>query len=185
MSSHALSSPLRLVILAWGNPSRGDDALGPTLAQRIREHIERHARDRCIEVVEDFQLQVEHALDLEDRDLALFIDASLACEAPFGFRRLEAQLGISETTHALAPEAVLYVYRQITGTPAPPSYLLSLRGERFELGEGLGEAAESHLEAALKFVRDLLEETRPARWHSIAEAGMRMDPLPYSFTNSR
>ena len=29
-----------LLVLAWGNPSRGDDALGPLLAERLLAHMQ-------------------------------------------------------------------------------------------------------------------------------------------------
>jgi len=48
-----------VLVLAVGNPSRGDDALGPLAAQRLAA-LELSG----VEVLTDFQLQVEHALDL-------------------------------------------------------------------------------------------------------------------------
>jgi hydrogenase maturation protease len=157
---------MRLVIFAWGNPSRGDDALGPAMAVRILDHVEHHSRQSCIEIVEDFQLQVEHALDLEGHDLALFIDASVSCVPPFTFTALEAERDIRHTSHAISPEAVLHVFRQIHGRPAPPSFLLSIRGECFELGEHLGESAKEHLEDAWTLVQELLRGVDGKAWAS-------------------
>ena len=61
---------LPLLLLTCGNPSRGDDALGPELARQF-ELSDRFAD--CLEVLIDFQLQVEHALDLVDRRLVIFL----------------------------------------------------------------------------------------------------------------
>ncbi len=61
---------MSVVVFAVGNPSRGDDALGPLLMA----WLEQQARPG-VQLVGDFQLQIEHALDLEGHPLALFIDA--------------------------------------------------------------------------------------------------------------
>ena len=66
---------LPVVVFAVGNPSRGDDALGPLLAERIE------AAFPDIVVISDFQLQIEHALDLVGAELILFIDACVGFEA--------------------------------------------------------------------------------------------------------
>ncbi|HOL37057.1 MAG TPA: hypothetical protein PLT38_04440, partial [Rubrivivax sp.] len=62
-----------LLVFAVGNPSRGDDALGPTLAHALRVEEEfadaAHAHAELLEVV---QLQIEDALALEGRSAVLF-----------------------------------------------------------------------------------------------------------------
>ncbi|OIQ71932.1 hypothetical protein GALL_464450 [mine drainage metagenome] len=71
----------------------------------------------------------------------------------------------SYTTHELSPGAVLQVFQQVEGAAPPPSsYILSVRGERFDLGEPLSPGAEAHLEAAWAFLQGLLEDPRPAAW---------------------
>ena len=67
-----------LLIFAYGNPSRGDDALGPLLLERLQALNLPH-----VETLTDFQLQVEHAYDLQGRERVLFIDASVSCTAPY------------------------------------------------------------------------------------------------------
>ena len=65
-------NPARIIILGCGNPSRGDDAMGPALLERVVRWICLHS-DKSVAAVEDFQFQVEHSLDLEGQDLALFV----------------------------------------------------------------------------------------------------------------
>ena len=157
-------SPLKLTIFACGNPSRGDDALGLEL---IRLIAEKYAHQENIQFIEDFQLQVEHALDLENCHLALFIDAHVSCPPPFVLTRLQAVQENSYTTHALHPATVLYVYQQICGRVPPPAFLLSLRGDRFELGEPLSQVAQEHLTTAFKLVNELLETINISRWEAL------------------
>jgi len=140
-----------ILIFGWGNPSRGDDALGPLLVERI---------DALglpgVECLTDFQLQVEHALDLENRSRILFVDASLEAPAPYRYSRLFAARDASFTTHAMTPEAVMQVYAELHDEAPPPCTLLAIRGERFELGEPVSPAAAAHLEVALRWTLEWL-----------------------------
>ena len=157
-----------LLVFGYGNPSRGDDALGPELLTRLEDERTRRPDWADIDLLTDFQLQVEHALDLEGRGLALFIDASVACAAPFAFSRLHPEKDTSYTSHALSPAAVLHVWQQVKGVPPPPSFLLTVRGYSFELGEPLSEAARANLEAAYRFAIRLCEDRRLAVWGPMA-----------------
>lgn len=63
-----------LLVLAVGNPSRGDDALGPMLLEALRaEGVEGNGQ---VELLGDFQLQIEHVIDLRGRRAVLFVDAA-------------------------------------------------------------------------------------------------------------
>lgn len=151
------------VLFGYGNPSRGDDALGPLLLARAEAWAEAHP-EAGLALVDDFQLQIEHAEDLRGRRLALFLDADASCPAPYRFRRVMPARDDSYTTHELSPESVLHVFGAITDELAPEAYVLSVRGERFELGEALSPAAEAHAEAAWELLRSLMENPRPERW---------------------
>jgi hydrogenase maturation protease len=150
---------LRLVVLGWGNDARGDDGLGPLLLQRVSQAAWPEVR-----AIEDFQLQIEHALDLDGADVALFLDAGDETPAPFTFSEIEPARVATPTTHALAPEAVLDVYARALGRPPPHAFMLCIRGERFELGEGLSPEAGERLEAAWGFVQDLMGERSIEGW---------------------
>jgi len=142
-----------LLVLAVGNPSRGDDALGPMLA----DLVERAALPG-VEVIVEFQLQVENALDLEGRERVIFVDAGAGTRAPFELREAKPAADFLHTSHALSPEAVLATYLRVKGEAPPASTILCVRGESFQLGEGLSEAAAVNLRAA---GQKLLELCRP------------------------
>jgi len=137
-----------LLILGWGNLSRGDDALGPLFVTTLREQLP-EALHGQVEFLDDYQLQIEHALDLVGRQRVLLIDASLSCNAPFDVTELKPVQDASFTTHALSPQALLQVYQDLQGAPPPPCTLLAIRGEAFELGAPLSPAAQAHLTSAL------------------------------------
>ena len=153
-----------VVIFAIGNPSRGDDAIGPLLMECLRDWLPGQAEGARFELVEDFQLQVEHALDLEGRSLALFIDAGSGTPAPFHFAPLQAAADFTHTSHALGPETVLHVYQKLQGCPPPPAFVLCVRGEAFTLGEPLSAAAQAHLEVAWQKLQALCQAPSAAAW---------------------
>ena len=158
---------MRLVVFGWGNDARGDDGLGPLLLERFAT-----AGWPNVTTVEDYQLQIEHALDLDGAGMALFLDAGRETPAPFAFREIEARRDTSHTTHALSPEAVLDVYARSLGLPPPPSFMLCVRGESFELGESLSAAALERLEAAWEFATRLMRDRSPEAWRRAACGGL-------------
>lgn len=141
------------LVLGWGNLSRGDDALGPMFVAGLQAQLPAELRGQ-IEFLEDYQLQVEHALDLAGRQQVLLVDASLTSAAPFEARRVHARRDTSYTSHALSPEALLQVCVDFEGSAPPPVTLLAIRGEAFELGEPMSAAAQSHLATALAWGLD-------------------------------
>lgn len=137
--------PAPTLVLAWGNPSRGDDALGPLFAEAIDR-----LRIPGVECLTDFQLQVEHALDLRGRDRVLFVDASAsALDAPFVVARAVARRAATVLTHAMSPEGLLEVFERVEGRPAPEAWVLGIRGAHWSLGAPPSAAAEHDLGQAL------------------------------------
>jgi len=157
-----------LVVFAVGNPSRGDDAIGPVICGRLAEWLENAGLAEQVELVEDFQLNIEHALNLQGRELALFIDAGENTPAPYVFERIFSAVIPSYSTHALPPQAVLQVYRQTENKEPPPSFVLCVRGECFELGEGLSYSALGGVDEAMGLLQRLIRQPALAGWDSLA-----------------
>jgi hydrogenase maturation protease len=150
-----MSAPI--LIFGWGNPSRGDDALGPLFVERIEA-----LNLPDVECLTDFQLQVEHALDLQDRRRILFVDASIEADAPFSVSRLAPARDATFSTHAITPESVMQVFVDLHDDDPPPCEMLAIRGESFELGASLSPAAADNLEAALRWTATWLAQQMPA-----------------------
>ncbi len=149
--------PAPILIFAWGNPSRGDDALGPIFIEHVEALAARHPEWGEIDTLTDFQLQVENALDLQGRQRVLFVDASINTPAPCQLERISPRKDDTFTTHAMSPQSVMQVFVDIEDEAPPPCWLLSIRGERFELGEDLTEAAQANLQAALQRAAEWLD----------------------------
>ncbi|MCA6217442.1 hydrogenase maturation protease [Ideonella sp. B7] len=160
MASPADNAPWLLI--AWGNRSRGDDALGPLLLDRLQAWLGQTVGAQAPQVacIEDQQLQVEHALDLLGRRGVLFIDAALDLRQPFAIETLRARRDASFSTHALSPQAVLQAHLDVCRCPPPPSTLLTLRASAFDLGTPPSAQALSDLALAEVWARDWLTRCR-------------------------
>lgn len=137
-----------VLVFGYGNPSRGDDALGPEFVRRLEQRFPEAIARGELEVLTDYQLQIEHALDLRGRQRVFFVDASATGEA-FVVRPVEPLKDPSFTTHLLSPQALLHTFEEVEQGAAPPAWTIAIRGERFELGQSMSEAAERHLDSAL------------------------------------
>lgn len=142
-----------VLVFGWGNASRGDDALGPLFVERLRAA---HAGRTDIDWLDDYQLQVEHALDLAGRERVLFVDASVSAVPPWEVSVPVPAPDASLSTHALSPQALLAVYRQLHGTAPPPCTLLAIRGQAFELCAAPSAEALANLAAALRWAEGWL-----------------------------
>ena len=157
-----------VVVFAVGNRSRGDDAIGPLLLEHLAPWLAAEVPAGEFELIDDYQLQIEHALDLRGRRLALFIDAGCDTPAPFQFYPVgPVPAAAAGMTHRLAPQGVLDVYRQFEGVAPPPAFVLCVRGERFDLGEGLSDAATLHAEAAWQHLNLLCRQPYAAIWQDL------------------
>jgi hydrogenase maturation protease len=147
------------LILTYGNPSRGDDALGPAMFEMLEAYKLDTTDLEHIDLLTDFQLQIEHAIDLIDRRYIIFVDASISCLEPFECQPLLAEKDDSFTTHAMSPSSVLAVYKQIRQCDPPPAWLLTIRAYEFGLGKSMSEQAKANLQKAFRYIVEMDPET--------------------------
>lgn len=156
----------RLALFVVGNESRGDDGLGPALLTSIEPLLPAATR-----VIVDFQLQIEHALELVEADLALFIDAELRLKHDYSFREIHAGGDRGVFSHALSPMQVLAVFEEICAAPAPAAFTLGIAARHFGLGSPLSTEARGSLAAAREFASLLLRTPAVGTWRSLASGG--------------
>lgn len=139
------------LVFTWGNPSRGDDAIGPEIYQLLsyRNHDE-------AEILTDFQLQIEHAQDLLQRQRVIFVDANMSCSEPYEYTPVQPEQDLSYTTHAMSPAALLAVFQSAYDSPLPEAYLLSVRGYEFNLGDPISDKAHLNLLKAIDYLESLI-----------------------------
>lgn len=140
-------------------PEPGDDALGPLLLEQLAAIGTEAAGD--VELLTDFQLQIEHALDLEGRRAVLFIDAARpGVVEGVGLTAIQAETRLVPVSHALSAPAVLQVATQLAGC-APR--LAAGRGRRVLCPGGRPQSlAQQHLEQAFEMLLDWIATQRAA-----------------------
>ena len=167
-----------ILVLGWGNPSRGDDAVGPLLVEKLAEYLGVHDLSDRVECLTDFQLQVEHAIDLVGRERVLFVDAELGLEVPFTVRALSPAPGAPRATHALSPEALLQVYVDLNHRDPPPCTQLGIRTAAFQLGSPPSPQALADLAEAVAWARAWLSQPVAAPPYPPPNPGADPDPEP-------
>jgi len=157
-------SPAGTLVLAWGNPGRRDDGLGPALAARLVA-----AEPPGVTVESGYQLQIEDAVEVARHDRVIFVDADRSTgSAPFRLERIEPATGaLGYTSHEGSPAQVLALGRELFGHE-PQAWLLGIRGFEFdEFGEGLSRRAAENLEAAARFLlAEIADDVRPGPFAS-------------------
>ena len=152
---------MKVLLLGYGNPGRGDDGLGPLLVERLEQHCQSLFADTELQPAfrTSMQLEPEHVLDLEGQDRVLMIDAGMGTPAPFSLEQVPPFRDDSFSTHALSPRTLLAIYRDTLGKAPPPIFLLTVRGESFYLGAPFSAEVLGRLDLAFDFVVRLLRQT--------------------------
>ncbi|MDQ6998680.1 MAG: hydrogenase maturation protease [Mariprofundus sp.] len=148
-----VNSTPAILLFGYGNPGRGDDAVGPALIEAMQTYLTDNSRSTDVECLTDMQLQIEHVTDMINRDRILFIDADMSCEEGCALRLLPSAKDDSYTTHAMSPGALIYTYQQVYNRPAPSAYVLSIRTYTFELGDDICEQARKNLALAIEMAK--------------------------------
>jgi hydrogenase maturation protease len=162
--NHPAMSAKPILVFAYGNISRGDDALAPLLIEHLQSEDIDTACGHPVRYLTDYQIQVEHILDMQDCERVLLIDAHQALDTPFTFEAVNPLLETNYTTHGMSPSTLLYTYEKTLGESPPSSYLLALRGQEFELGSELSYSAKNDLELALEFCNHIFEQDDFSCW---------------------
>ncbi len=133
----------RILVLGYGNPGRQDDGLGPAIVAEIEGLAWRN-----VTAHDNYQLNIEDAIDVAEHDIVWFVDAARAGPAPYSVSDLSPASGIEFTSHLVRPEVILAIARQYYGG-SPRAFLVGIRGYEFEFLEELTMEAKHNLRAAL------------------------------------
>lgn len=165
-----MSTPLRTLVIGFGNPGRLDDGLGPALAQALE--------GLCVPgltIDSDYQLTVEDAATAAEHDIVIFVDAALSGPEPFSVDRVEPRTDLGFTSHGVEPAAVIGLAGDLFGAE-PRGYVIGVRGYEFdEFGEKLSERARANLEAARAFLADALSRQDAAALDRFGGSGKAAD----------
>lgn len=144
----------RCLILACGNTLRGDDGIGPFLAQSAQERFQ---AEPGVSVVIRQQWTPELAEEIARAQSVLFIDCSIE-SAPGSVRLTPVQPAAamdSLATHHLGAAELLALARDLYDSLPRSALLLTIGAGSTELGELFSE----QVTAAIPSARRLIEET--------------------------
>ena len=148
------ANQVRCLILACGNTLRGDDGVGPWLAEWVEQNC---ATDSGVRVLIRQQWTPELAEEISQAASVLFLDCFI--ESPPGVVRLDAVqsaeplLGLA--THHLGAQELLALAQELYGSIPRNSMMLTVGAGSTELGESFSDSVA----AALPGACDLLKST--------------------------
>jgi hydrogenase maturation protease len=147
-------SPAPVLVIACGNPQRGDDGV----AWRVLDALEApHARTEgpALRLMRVHQLVPELAEPVSGARAVIFVDAraeaapgSVSCDA------VTPGAGTSPLTHALTPPAVLLYADRLFGQ-APRAAVVTIGGAAFDHGDELSPEALQAVPKAARRIRSL------------------------------
>lgn len=146
------------LLIAYGNPGRGDDGLGPAFAERIAAH---DLPGLTVEI--DYQLTVEHALMMAPFARVIFADARMDGDGAFEFRPLVPGNPQNIGSHSVTPEVALALCQLLYGATLQ-AFVLGISGDKFgDMSEDLSAPARAALDLAEAFfLRWYLGDHAPA-----------------------
>jgi hydrogenase maturation protease len=162
--------PPRTLIVGYGSTLRGDDGLGP----RVAELLDADPRLAGATIMQRHQLTPELAADIAEAALVVLIDASEDGEpGEIAVRRLvggaaaagaTSDDGSGETfggtwTHHVDADSLLALARELWGA-VPEAYVVGVGVESMELGEGLSPVVERALPEIVETVARLVTQHR-------------------------
>jgi hydrogenase maturation protease len=145
----------RILIYGIGNPSRQDDALGIVFIEKLQEWVEREKLPN-ITFDSNYQLNIEDAYDISERDVVVFVDASVEPIDGFHFHQIFPGDSISISSHSMSPESVLSLCDELYDAK-PAGFLLTIKGFSWELDSKMTTKAEENLDSAVAFAKGLLK----------------------------
>lgn len=138
-------------IFGIGNSGRQDDGLGWAFLDEIKKSNAFHG-----ELHYCYQLNIEDAELVSNAENVIFVD-SYAGDLPQNCLLEECKINgeITFTTHALNPEAVLALSKDVYNK-RPKAFVLKIKGYEWELDEGLSKKGKRNLKDALDLISDLI-----------------------------
>ncbi len=136
------SNPNHTILFAIGNSGRRDDGLGWAFAQEMQGFSG--------QIEYRYQLQIEDAELLTHFNQIVFVDARKDDGGPaYRLTPCRPAIDLSFSTHGLPPEVLLGWCQSMYGHQ-PKAWLLTIKGQEWNLECGLTKAAQQNLSRALR-----------------------------------
>ena len=151
----------RVVVIAYGNPLRGDDGL----AWRVAERLKKVFAPSDVEILRQQQLVPELAEPISRAKAVIFLDAAAQTTS---FRSGDisiVEIGERETAranesplhHYFSPASLLALAQKLYGA-TPRAFVATMKGQDFGPGEHLSALVERAIPEFLTRVEKLIRE---------------------------
>jgi hydrogenase maturation protease len=144
----------RALVLACGNPQRGDDGVALQVVNCLQEGW----RDPTTEFHFQQQWTPELAQRISEVETVIFVDAAMGTPpGSIACRRLQPRPRTSlDVTHHTSPEYLLLLAQELYGKHPVRAYLVTVAGVAFELVETLSDPVRNAIPRSGDRIRALL-----------------------------
>ena len=141
------------LVIACGNPLRGDDAVGSAAADMVESW-----QTPGVKVLSVHQLVPELIDEMKEVRRVLFVDAGTKTnDSKFDTCVVEPKQSRRFFGHNDTPANLLAILRDLDGR-IPEARLLAISAYSFGHGDELTETAQANLHAAIEWIREFLAE---------------------------
>lgn len=152
-----------VLVLACGNPLRGDDGFGRWMAAKIQEQFS----SSQVEVLSSQQFTPEMTESISTSDTVIFLDCS-ATSAPGQISLSPVQAVVKPArlmTHHMSPASLLRMSQELYGRIPRVAYLITVGGESFKMEEQLSDSIRGAAPAVLAMVEEIVQAANGQRWN--------------------
>jgi len=149
-----LTKELQILIYGYGNPGRQDDGLGNLFVDTVKAWAEEKGLSN-ISFDSNYQLNIEDAAEISDKDIVIFVDASIEDIESFEFEEITPEAKVEFSMHAVSASYVVHLCRDIY-QKSPKSFLLHIKGYEWEFMEGITANALKNFEKSFEYLKPML-----------------------------
>ena len=147
MTTQRLQSPAGLLVIGYGNTLRGDDGVGPKVADAVEALALTGVRVLVCPL-----LTPELAEPISRAAIVIFVDAAVDAPLEVQRRKLEPAPSSQVMAHAANPATLLALARDVFGH-APDAWLLTIPVTELGIGETLSPLAQRGFDLAIAEVK--------------------------------
>jgi len=161
-----MNNDKKILFYGYGNPGRNDDGLGNAFVKKMDEWTQTIGIQN-IETDSNYQLNIEDAHNISDKDIVIFVDASEEPIEDFYLSEVNpSNSKVEFSMHSVSAAYVLDLCQKIY-KKFPETYLLHIKGYDWNFFEGISEKAQQNLEKAFEFIKTNIQN--PSQLKNLTE----------------
>lgn len=153
-----MKSDKKILVYGYGNPGRQDDGLGIMCVELLEEWVVKKNLPN-LSFDSNYQLNIEDAAELSDKDIVIFIDASEEDIQDFYITKVTLSKKVDFTMHSVSPGFILNLCAELYNCK-PEAYMVHIKGYEWEFKEGLTAKAKNNILYAFEFLKTILKYPR-------------------------